>query len=145
MIARNTKRARAIIKECMETDSTYYKFLHVDSGDLKKAVNHTFSLVKAGCTFYEVQNESGRSIGYFIINKVGNQHNLVEFFLNAHLRVEECKKDFWILVESKLNFNYFCQITAKNITALKFLEKKGLIETGKEMINGQTFYKYSKR
>lgn len=139
-----TKRARAIIQECLLTDGNYYKFLHPECGDLKKVVNYTNSLVKSGCTFYEVVSDGDRSMGYFIINKNGNQHTLIEFFLNSHLRLKEITKDFFELIESKLNNSYFCQIPSKNANAVRFLEKQGLKLKDKKSIGNQVFYLYQR-
>ncbi len=130
--------------ECLLTDSNYFKFLHPECGDLKKVVNYSFSLVKSGCTFYEVQSDGDRSIGYFMIHKNGNKHTLVEFFLNSHLRTKEIVRDFWSLVESKLNKNYACQVPSKNAKAITFLEKNGMKLTDKIEISDQVFYSFVK-
>lgn len=144
MKLRQTSRARAIIMECVTTDQNYFKFLHPECGDLKKVVNYSFSLVKSGCTFYQVQSDGDRSIGYFIIHKNANKHTLVEFFLNSHLRTKEIVRDFWQIVESKLNKNYYCQVPSKNIKAIKFLEQNRLKLTDKANIGNQVFYNFVK-
>ncbi len=144
MNVRVTKRAKAIIHDCLITDSNYYKYLHVECGELKKVVNHTFALVNSGCTFYDVQNDAGRSIGYFLIHKNGNIHKLIEFFLCAHVRTKEGVKEFWQLIESKLNNEYLCCCPSKNAKAIKFIQKMGLKEIDRQTMANQVFHIYSK-
>lgn len=145
MKLRNTKRLKHLAEECLITDSNYYKFLHVEAGDIRKVSKYLQSLNKSGCSYYSVENDVGNPIGYFMLHKNGVDHTLIDFFLSSHLRTKEGKENFWELVESKLNNHYFCHIPSKNAVGIKFLESRGLKMIDKQSIGNQMIYKFQKQ
>lgn len=76
----------------------------------------------------------GESIGYFVYfyNSEANAYALVSFGVRMQNRTMSELKRFYSLIKKTISGRFYCQLWSKNIRAIKWLMRCGMVDAGKE-------------
>ena len=90
-----------------------------------------FSELSDGVIAMEVY-EKGKLIGYFFYNN----KMLISFALNVAYRQRKYLKEFFSLIKSTIGKGFSCLLWSKNIRAIKYLMKMGMMPINETEFNG---------
>jgi hypothetical protein len=114
-----------IIKDCFTTDPELIEKWHLVAGNgLDACSKKTYEdMLQAKVDFYCIKDNENL-IGYYGIENYDGIKFLTGFFLKPSYRDKEHIKEFWNMIDNKMNDTYMIGIYNKNERAKNFLLKK---------------------
>jgi N-acetylglutamate synthase-like GNAT family acetyltransferase len=114
-----------IIEDCFATDPELIEKWHLVAGDgLEACSKKTYEdMFECNVDFYCIEDNKNL-VGYYGVENYDGMKFLTGFFIKPSYRNKEYIKEFWNMIDNKMNDTYMIGIYNKNERAKNFLLKK---------------------